>query len=259
MSTTRFALLTSLIVVFITDLHPRKAAAQSLRGSRATVERMHSHAVDNGIYFYLTGDGIRRAAERGTLIQLRPNQDYTVHAVSYPYVLPATLTFVERLAAQYRQACGERLVVTSAARPRSMRLSNSVAKSVHPTGMAVDLRKPRNARCRQWLQRTLLQLDAANVIEAIEEFRPPHYHVAVYPTPYTRYVQRRGGTVHVAAAAAPAAGMPGGPAARYRVRSGDSLWSIARRHGTTVDRIRTANRLGSTMLQPGQELVIPAR
>jgi hypothetical protein len=241
-----------LLVLVLVDLHATTADAQSLRGSRATVDRMHRHAVDHGIYFYLTGDGIRRAAERGSLLPLRPNRDYTTHAVSFPYVLPSTLTFVERLATQYRQACGERLVVTSGARPRSMRLSNSVAKSVHPTGMAVDLRKPRNARCRAWLQRTLLQLDAAGVIEAIEEYRPPHFHVAVFPTPYARYVQRRGGTVHVAAART-------GTAGRYEVRRGDSLWTIARRHGTTVERLRSANRLASTRLQPGQELVIPTR
>ncbi|CAN5698431.1 hypothetical protein BH23GEM8_BH23GEM8_14530 [soil metagenome] len=252
MSYLRFAISACLVVSIILAFHPGEANAQSLRGSRATVERMHSHASDNSIYFYLTSEGIRRAVERGALVRLRPNQDYTMHAVSHPYVLPATLTFVERLASQYRKACGERLVVTSASRPRSMRLSNSVAKSVHPTGMAVDLRRPQNPRCRAWLHRTLLSLDAANVIEAIEEFRPPHFHVAVFPAPYTQYVRRRGGTVRVAAATT--AGSD-----NYRVRSGDSLWAIARRHGTTVDRLRTANQLSSNSLRPGQELVIPGR
>jgi hypothetical protein len=249
----RLALSACLVFSMVLAFRPGEADAQSLRGSRGTVERMYAHASDNGIYFYLTSEGIHRAVQRGALVPLRPNRDYTVHAVSYPYVLPATLTFVERLALQYRQACGERLVITSAARPRSMRLSNSVAKSVHPTGMAVDLRKPQNPRCRAWLQRTLLSLDAANVIEAIEEFRPPHFHVAVYPAPYTQYVQRRGGTVHAARAVAPAGG------GNYRVRSGDSLWGIAQRHGTTVESLRTANRLSSNTLRPGQELVIPGR
>jgi hypothetical protein len=248
----RLALSASLVLTALLGFRPGDADAQSLRGSRATVDRMYSHASDNGIYFYLTSEGIHRAVQRGALVPLRPNRDYTTHAVSYPYVLPATLTFVERLAAQYRQACGERLVITSAARPRSMRLSNSVARSVHPTGMAVDLRKPQNPRCRAWLQRTLLSLDAANVIEAIEEFRPPHFHVAVYPAPYTQYVQRRGGTVHATSVAPAGSG-------NYRVRSGDSLWGIAQRHGTTVERLRTANRLSSNTLRPGQELVIPGR
>lgn len=61
-------------------------------------------------------------------------------------------------------------------------------------------------------------------------------------------------------------GVPGGGPAtttlaageevRIRVQSGDSLWVLARRHGTTVDRIRRDNNLGSNTLQPGQELVL---
>jgi LysM repeat protein len=41
------------------------------------------------------------------------------------------------------------------------------------------------------------------------------------------------------------------------VRSGDSLWSIARRHGTTVDRLRSANGLRTSRVKPGQTLTIP--
>jgi LysM repeat protein len=47
--------------------------------------------------------------------------------------------------------------------------------------------------------------------------------------------------------------------ATYEVRRGDSLWKIAQRHGTTVDQIRTANRLPSISIRPGQMLEIPAR
>jgi hypothetical protein len=251
----RLTVAASLVLIAVADLMPRSAAAQTLRGSRGAVERMHRQAVEHDLHFYLTSDGIRRAVERGSFVRLRPNADYTVHAVSHPYVLPATLTFVERLASQYRAACGERLVVTSAARPRSMRLSNSVAKSVHPTGMAVDLRLPRNPRCRSWLRRTLLSLDRQNVIEAIEETRPPHFHVAVFPRPYERYVRARGGSVRVAAAAGTTRATT---TAMYRVRSGDSLWGIARRHNTTVDRIRSKNNLRGDKIRPGQELQIPS-
>jgi membrane-bound lytic murein transglycosylase D len=42
----------------------------------------------------------------------------------------------------------------------------------------------------------------------------------------------------------------------YNVRPGDSLWSLARRYGTTVDRIKRDNQLGSSTLQPGQSLAI---
>jgi len=42
----------------------------------------------------------------------------------------------------------------------------------------------------------------------------------------------------------------------YRVKEGDSLWLIARRHNTRVAEIKAANGLRSEALQPGQELKI---
>ncbi len=42
----------------------------------------------------------------------------------------------------------------------------------------------------------------------------------------------------------------------YRVKEGDSLWLIARRHNTRVAQIKAANGLESEALQPGQELKI---
>ena len=45
----------------------------------------------------------------------------------------------------------------------------------------------------------------------------------------------------------------------YRVRPGDTLSVIARRHGTTVSRIKEANRLRSSLIRPGMNLIIPGR
>jgi LysM repeat protein len=42
------------------------------------------------------------------------------------------------------------------------------------------------------------------------------------------------------------------------VRSGDSLWTIARRHGVSVDRLKAANDLKGSRLAVGQTLVIPS-
>ena len=42
------------------------------------------------------------------------------------------------------------------------------------------------------------------------------------------------------------------------VKSGDTLFSIARANGTTVDKLRKANRLGEkAVLKPGQKLILP--
>jgi LysM repeat protein len=243
---------------------PAALAAQSLRGSPASVDRIHRQAVNHGLHFYETSAGIHRAVENGRFVRLQGNADYRVHNVSYPFLLPEAHTFVTRLAAQYRAACGEQLVVTSALRPKSMRLANSVDRSVHPTGMAVDLRRPTNPRCLSWLRTTLLALERGGVLEAVEERRPPHFHVAVFPRPYGNYVARQGGRIArpvVAQAAAPRGGTPAvaGGATAYRVRPGGSLWAIAQRHGTTVDQLKSANSLSSPAIRAGQTLVIPAR
>lgn len=47
-----------------------------------------------------------------------------------------------------------------------------------------------------------------------------------------------------------------GQTVKYRVRRGDSLWEIARRHGTTVKAIQALNGLGGTYLRAGQVLTI---
>lgn len=46
--------------------------------------------------------------------------------------------------------------------------------------------------------------------------------------------------------------------AEHVVGSGESLWGIARRYGTTVEALQAANDLGERPIQPGQKLVVPA-
>ena len=43
----------------------------------------------------------------------------------------------------------------------------------------------------------------------------------------------------------------------YIVKSGDSLWSIARKHGITVAQIREYNTISKNLLRPKQKLVLP--
>ena len=228
---------------------PRAASAQSLRGSGASVERMYRYAVQDRLTFYETAAGVKRAVSRGDLVALRGSGAFEVHRVNFPYVRPATKTFVDRLAEQYERVCGEPLVVTSGVRPESRQPRNSSDLSVHPTGMAVDLRRP-DGKCLTWLRRTLLDLETDGVIEATEEHRPAHFHVAVFAEEYVRYVERTTRPWTIAARASEDDGT-------YRVRPGDSLWSIAQQHETTVRDLVAANKLGDTMIQPGQTLVIP--
>ena len=211
---------------------------------------MYAEAVREGLPFYETTNSVRFAVMRGELVKLNSGSDYDMHRVAFPYVRPATLDFVERLADRYEAGCGETLVVTSGVRPESRQPRNSSTRSVHPTGMAVDLRKP-DGKCLTWLRRTLLELEGEGVIEATEEHHPPHFHVAVFESDYNRYASRtfeRPTAMLVARV---------GGSSTYRVRVGDSLWSIAQDHDTSVRELIAANKLGRTTIRPGQTLVIP--
>jgi LysM repeat protein len=147
--------------------------------------------------------------------------------------------FIERLSSQFRAACGEKLIVTSLTRPESEQPYNASDQSVHPRGMAVDLRVPGSSRCRGWLEDVLLSLEDGNVLDATRERNPPHYHVAVFPDPYERYV----------------ASLQRNP--QYVVQKGDSLTGIARAMGTTVPALRAENGIQGDLIRPGEPLRIP--
>jgi LysM repeat protein len=293
--------------------------AQSLRGSPQAMQVQNRIAKQHDYTFLRTGAQVRQFVAAGYLVKLPGNADYQLAAVSYPYARPAVKTFVERLSAQYRAACGERLVVTSLTRPVREQPRNASALSVHPAGMAVDLRVSGRSQCRSWLERTLLSLERQGVLNAIRENRPPHYHVALFPNQYTQYVARltrnqpatrlasaerapapaasssraaASRTTSGAASAGPSAPVAvaetgtaaAGPSdaaparegtqsaaqaiaaeladsehtlQRYRINRGDSLWSIARRHGTTVETLKALNGLDSSSIVAGQFVLVP--
>ncbi len=256
------------------------AAAQTLRGSKTTMVRQNRVAREHDFTFLRNDAHVRKFVALELLVPVRGNADYELASVSYPYARPALKLFIERLGSQYRSACGEKLVVTSLTRPLDEQPRNSSDLSVHPTGMAADLRVSNSAKCRAWLERTLLSLERAGVLDAIRERRPPHYHVALYPNPYIAYVERLTGGSTRLASAAPADDGPAVAAAEaedadldaaagdagdgealtsmnYRVTRGETLWSIARRHGVTVDDLRELNGLRGSRIDPGQILAIP--
>lgn len=222
--------------------------AQSLRGSRASIARMYRQANAHKLHFYETPAGVERAASRGRFVTLEPSDYFALFDVGYPYARPAVGVFVDRLSRQYHAVCGEQMIVTSAVRPSSEQPRNSTERSVHPTGMAVDLRKPTRSPCLKWLRSTLLSLERAGVIEATEERHPPHFHVAVFPGPYKSYVERvTGRPLRLA----------GQSAGTYVVRRGDTLWEIARRHDTTVRELLQINNRSSETIRIGEKLKIP--
>ncbi len=223
---------------------PALAHGASLRGSRASVFKQYHIALRHRFTMLRTATQVRKFVRLGLLVPLPGNADYFVKpGVSFPYARPEVKLFVERLARQYHASTGERLEVTSLTRPVRRQPDNASSYSVHPTGMAVDLHCSSRAASRRWLEGVFLQLERRGVIEATREHHPPHYHVAVFPDRYASYV--------AALQSAPSS-------VTHQVRRGDTLWTIARRYGSTVDDIQSANDLASPIIHPGQMLTIPS-
>ena len=231
-----------------------EASAQSLRGSSSSLDRQAAQARRHGLPYLSNARQVRRLVDAGRLVRVAGTRDYTLVDVSFPYAVPEARLFIERVSAQYRRACHERLVVTSLTRPLSHQPRNASDRSVHPTGMAIDFRRP-HGRCRAWLESVLLSLEAGGVLEATVERRPPHYHVVVFPKPYAAYVKR------LTARAARRTGEPvvAETTVFHVVRRGDTLTRIARRHGASIDALRRANGLTSSLILPGQALRLPRR
>ncbi|MFM1895746.1 MAG: hypothetical protein RLZZ385_820 [Pseudomonadota bacterium] len=215
--------------------------AQTLKGSPASVERQYLTAVAYGYAFFETPYDVQDHVKGGELLPVEPSRHMELHDVSYPYARNEVKLFLERLSAQYFTACSEKLVVTSLVRPQDRQPANAASNSVHPTGMAVDLRIPSKSRCRSWLEQTLLSLEANDVLDVTRERNPPHYHVALFTQSYASYLTARSQSPQ-----------------EYVARPGDSLWLIASRTGTTVAQLRAANGLRSDLINVGQKLQIPA-
>jgi hypothetical protein len=164
------------------------AYAGELGGSLRALRRANRVAKRSEFRFLRNAAEVREWVRTERLVTFTSTADYVINDVSFPYARPAVKLFLDRLAAQYRAATGDRLVVTSLTRPLSQQPENASALSVHPAGMAVDLRIPARLRNRKWLEQTLLALEDKAVLDVTRERRPKHYHIAVFPAQYERYV-----------------------------------------------------------------------
>lgn len=199
-----------LLLLFMSALPtPASGIPVTLKGSRASMTRQNEAAKAQGYVFVQKPAQVDTLVAHGMLVPLAGNADYEILAdVSYPYARPEVRLFIERLAAQYHEATGERLVVTSLTRPASEQPRNAHDLSVHPTGIAFDLRISRRAASRRWLETVLLSLERENLLDVTRERYPPHYHVALFPERYVSYLQDLIGAEAVAAALNPAPPAP---------------------------------------------------
>lgn len=267
------------------------AQAQTLKGSAASIDKQYRAARAYGYAFVNTAREVQPNVNSRQLVRVSPDRYLEMHDVSYPYAVSGTKQFLSRLSAQYYSACGEKLTVTSLLRPRDRQPANAVAHSVHPTGMAADLRIPSERKCHVWLERTLLSMEKQHLVDVTREHYPPHYHVAVFAKNYETTVAANSGSAEQSARADVVASVESSESAvpqvvasavssesavlpavtrskaqaskatmskkGYVVRKGDTLSEIAARTGVRVSQLRMANRLRGNLISAGQTLHIP--
>jgi hypothetical protein len=183
--------LTTAAISLLAAAIPFRADAGTLRGSPSSMREQHEIAVEEDLTFTNKPSQVENLVDSGTLVTVEGNADFALSNVSFPYARPEVLLFIQRLAAQYRQDNGEKLVVTSLTRPIALQPGNAHRLSVHPAGMAVDFRVPATHAERAWLEKALLGLENSGVLDVTREKHPPHYHVAVFPAEYLAYAKAR--------------------------------------------------------------------
>jgi hypothetical protein len=280
------------LTAFAHDAHAQRRGRarfpNELRGSRESVQKMWDFATMHGLAFYRTPRDIDKAVADGKLVPLDGDASYELTpSVGFSYATREAKQFVVSFAPQYLAACGTPLVVTSAARPTNRQPRNSNPYSVHPTGIAIDLRRPPAGPCQTWLRKALAELEEQGYVEATEERRPVHLHVAVLTEPgkiaalppvgsgvlagVAPRTQGSDGDLTLRSAspaisvsnspsrAAPSADDNAIGAGTYRVREGDTLWDVARRSGVSVSALARANRRSARgVLKVGTVLRVPA-
>ena len=252
---------------------------EDLHGSKQSVEKMYEFAVSHHMPFYLTPVNVDDAIAKGRLVALGGDSTYELtRGVGFAYSTREAKQFVLAFAPQYLAACGVPLTLTSAARPMSRQPHNANPHSVHPTGIAVDIRRPSAGPCLTWVRGALATLEERGVVEATEEHHPVHLHVAVLvpsgakvllpnlvKTVVARQVTTPAMPVTTVTAAAGdtklvtgAKDAPKSPRS-YTVRQGDTMWDIANRSGVSMAELKKANAHVASALKPGTTLVLPER
>jgi hypothetical protein len=157
----------------------------TLKGSPASMVRQNEVAHENALTFLRTPAQVQEFVAKGRLVPLGGNADYEMaKGAAFPFARPETRNFVEQFAPRYHEGCGTKLVITSATRPLDRQPPNAHKLSVHPTGMAVDMRVPRDKKCLRWLETSLLAMERAGELDATHEVHPQHFHVAVFPAEF---------------------------------------------------------------------------
>ena len=76
---------------------PGAVHGQSLRGSASSLDRQERAAQTHDFTYLQSPAQVESFVKAGYLVQVRPNRDFDLHGVSYPFARPEVRTFVLRL------------------------------------------------------------------------------------------------------------------------------------------------------------------
>lgn len=149
-------------------------------GEISTSERQLAFVHANTIPLMYTLSDYWRNVETGHFVTLQ--HPALVVSARRPHVLPSTAHFMYRIAEQYNASGCGKLRVNDATRLVSERPRNGSPYSVHPAGMALDLRViDLNETCYAVFEGLLRDAEASGQADVTREYFPPHFHVVVVP------------------------------------------------------------------------------
>jgi Family of unknown function (DUF5715) len=156
-------------------------------GELSTSERQLAYAVARGIQLMHTEADYQNAVRSGQLVRLNhPNLEVGARR---PYALPTTVRFISEVAEQFVTAGCGRLRINDAVRLTSERPQNGSPDSVHPAGMALDLRVINlSEQCYAVLFELLHAAERDRRADVTREWAPEHFHVVVIPEQSVRRV-----------------------------------------------------------------------
>lgn len=147
-------------------------------GEVSSSKQQYHYALELKLPFMATESEYQAQIGSGYFIRLE-SPFMEVHA-KRPYALPSTVFFVTEMAREYYVfGCGL-LVVKDALRLIGERPRNGSLNSVHPAGMAVDIRtKYIPAECADWLRSYVIQKETEGKVDGTQEWKPEHLHIVV--------------------------------------------------------------------------------
>ena len=135
--------------------------AQKMQLPLMTTEAQYKERIASGYYVPFEGPYLHILAKR-------------------PYALPSTVAFINEMAKEYQTTGCGKLIVRGALRLTTERPPNGSIHSVHPAGMAVDIRTNHIPPvCAEWLRTYLKQKEALGEVDGTHELKPEHLHVVV--------------------------------------------------------------------------------